>query len=448
MRVPKNALGAVFLLTATLWSLALVFNEYAKYALITAPGTVPGGPMAMWLAAWIWIPGTALLLFAMPMLFPDGHLPSARWRPVAAVVVVGVVMSMLGHALVVWPLRDTLVPLGKNFMAADQAGLGGTLASIGDSIMFLVAPPIAIASLVMRYRRSTGVAREQLRWLTFTIVVTSTVTVASQVVNLVVPASPANAVAGIAVGLVPIALTAAILRYHLYDIDRIISRTLAYAVVTSLLAAVFIASNLVLQAVISGATGQNTIAVAGSTLLVATLFQPIRRRVQAPLDRRFDRGYVDGARVVERVRGPGARRGGPRPPQRRRRLGGRRGRGPRQRVGLAPGGTVTAGTGSIAQVRNDVRTLIREDAPDDCNHSPLPTPRRQAVAGRAARRRSGDRGRPRPSSPAWPWTSPRPIPCSRTSSPRPVRSTSPAWSSSRRRSRSCGAAGSPWWCPS
>jgi hypothetical protein len=298
VRVPKNALGAVFLVTAGLWSLALVLNEYAKYALITAPGTVPGGPMAMWLAAWIWIPGTALLLFAMPMLFPDGHLPSRRWRPVAAIVVVGVVMGMLGHALVVWPLRDTLVPLGKNFIAGDQPGLGGTLASMGDSIMFLVASPIAIASLVMRYRRSTGVAREQVRWLTFVILVATAVTVASQVVNLAVPASPANVVAGIAVGLVPIALTAAILRYHLYDIDRIISRTLAYAVVTSLLAAVFIASNLVLQAVISAATGQNTITVAGSTLLVATLFQPIRRRVQAPLDRRFDRKHVDGARVV------------------------------------------------------------------------------------------------------------------------------------------------------
>ena len=252
--------------------------------------------MAMWLAAWVWIPGTALLLFAMPMLFPDGHLPSSRWRPVAAFVVVSVVMSMLGHALVVWPLRDTLLPLVKNFMAADQPGLGGMLASIGDSIMFLVAPPIAIAALVLRYRRSTGVAREQVRWLTFVIVVASTVTVASQLVNMVVPA--ANAVAGIAVALVPIALTAAILRYHLYDIDRIISRTLAYAVVTRSWRRCSSRATSCSRRSSPGATGQNTIAVAGSTLLVATLFQPIRRRVQAPLDRRFDRGHVDAAKVV------------------------------------------------------------------------------------------------------------------------------------------------------
>ena len=334
VRVPKNALGAVFLLRQRCGPSAFVFNEYAKYALITAPGTVPGGPMAMWLGAWVWIPGTALLLFAMPMLFPDGHLPSARWRPVAALVVVSVVMWMLGHALVVWPLRDTLVPLGKNFMAGNQPGLGGTLASIGDNIMFLIAPPIAVASLVMRYRRSTGVSSEQLRWLTFTIVAATTVTVASQVVNTVVPA--ANAVAGITVALVPIALTAAILRYHLYDIDRIISRTLAYAVVTSLLGAVFVASNLLLQAVIAGATGQNTIAVAASTLLVATLFQPIRRRVQAPARPALRPRLRRRAKVVERVRGPGARRGGSRPAQRRRRHGGRRGRGPGQRLGLAP----------------------------------------------------------------------------------------------------------------
>jgi hypothetical protein len=300
VRVPKNALGAVFLLTAVLWSVALAFDQYAKYALITAPGTVPGGPMAMWLGAWVWVPGTALLFFAMPMLFPDGHLPSSRWRPVAALVVVGVGISMLGHALAVWPLRDTIVPLTKDFIAANQPGLGGTLASIGDAVMFLVAPPIAVASLVMRYRRSTGVPREQLRWLTFAIFVTSVVGIGSQVMNqLFSSAIPvANAIAGITVALVPIALTAAILRYRLYDIDRIISRTLAYAVVTSMLAAVFVVSNLALQAVISGATGQSTIAVAGSTLLVATLFQPIRRRVQAPLDRRFDREHVDAAKVV------------------------------------------------------------------------------------------------------------------------------------------------------
>ena len=297
VRVPQNALGAVFLLTAMAWALALVFDEYATYALITAPGTVPGGPMAMWLAAWVWIPGTALFFFAMPMLFPDGHLPSARWRPVAAFVVAGTVMSMLGHALVVWPLRDTLVPLQPGFLAAEQPGIAGTLTSIGDSIMFLVAPPIAVVALVMRYRRSFGVAREQMRWLTFAIFVTSVVGIGSQLLNSVIPA--ANAVAGIAVALVPIALTAAILRYRLYDIDRIISRTLGWAIVTGLLVVVFAGLVVTLQAVLAQVTDENTFAVAASTLVTFALFQPLRRQVQRLVDRWFDRARYDGERLSD-----------------------------------------------------------------------------------------------------------------------------------------------------
>ena len=296
MRVPRNNLGAVFLLTASAWAVAFVLDEYATYALLTAPGTVAGGPIAMWIRQWVWIPGTALLFFAMPMLFPDGHLPSPRWRPVAAIVVTGVAMAMLGHAIAVWPLRDTLVPLDPDFRAANMPGLGGTLAAVGDFIVFLPAPIIAVVALVMRYRRSVGVARKQVRMLTLAIIVVSVVGIGSQLLTEV---PGANAVAGVTLALVPIALTAAILRYRLYDIDRLISRTLAYAVVTSLLAAVFIGTNLLLQAAVAGATGKSTIAVAGSTLLVAALFQPIRRRVQGPLERRFDRAHVDAAEVVD-----------------------------------------------------------------------------------------------------------------------------------------------------
>ncbi len=175
-------------------------------------------------------------------------------------------------------------------------GLGGTLAAVGDFIVFLPAPIIAVVALVMRYRRSVGVARKQVRMLTLAIIVVSVVGIGSQLLTEV---PGANAVAGITLALVPIALTAAILRYRLYDIDRLISRTLAYAVVTSLLAAVFIATNLLLQAAVAGATGKSTIAVAGSTLLVAALFQPIRRRVQGPLERRFDRAHVDAVEVVD-----------------------------------------------------------------------------------------------------------------------------------------------------
>ena len=159
--VPNNRLGAVFLLTAVLWSAVFVLNDVREVRADHGPGRVPGGPAdACGSPPWVWIPARRSSLFAMPMLFPDGHLPSSRWRPVAAVVVVGVVMSMLGHALAVWPLRDTLVPTAAtNFMAADQPGLGGRARrrSATASCSWSRRPPPSRRSC-MRYRRSTGVA--------------------------------------------------------------------------------------------------------------------------------------------------------------------------------------------------------------------------------------------------------------------------------------------------
>ncbi len=104
--------------------------------------------------------------------------------------------------------------------------------------------------------------------------------------------------ASLSLGLVPVAIIIAILRYRLYEIDRIVSRTLSYALMTALLAAVFVGTNLGLQAIVSNATGGSTLAVAASTLVVAALFQPVRRRIQAQVDRRFNRARTDADRVV------------------------------------------------------------------------------------------------------------------------------------------------------
>ena len=163
-------------------------------------------------------------------------------------------------------------------------------------LAYAVGLGLAIAVIVRRYRRSGQLVRTQIRW----------VAAASVVPVILFPLLFVDwmwSLWFLSTALLPIAIGIAILRYRLYDIDRIIGRTLSYAIVTASLAAVFVGSNLVLQAAIAGATGGSTLAVAGSTLLVAALFQPVRRRVQDPIDRRFNRAHLDAERVVRSFAG-------------------------------------------------------------------------------------------------------------------------------------------------
>jgi hypothetical protein len=254
--------------------------------------------MANWLAAWTWIPGSALLLSWIPLLFPDGHLPSGRWRPVAGVVLVGVLASVVGHAAVVWPIRESAAALDRSFQPTTAQGLAGALWAIGNTIGFLVAPLAALAALVVHHRRARGYVRQQMRWFTAAIALVAFGTVLDQLASMVVPEAQ-GLLSAPGVAFVPIALALAILRYRLYEIDRVISRTLGWTVVTALLAGVLVGGIVILQSLLAPFTNENTIAVAASTLVAAALFQPLRRRVQRAVDRRFDRALYDGQRTVD-----------------------------------------------------------------------------------------------------------------------------------------------------
>ncbi|HEX5147483.1 MAG TPA: hypothetical protein VFW02_00280, partial [Candidatus Limnocylindrales bacterium] len=171
---------------------------------------------------------------------------------------------------------------------------GGTLQNVGGLVLvaYLVSLVLALAVIVRRYRRSDAVTRAQIRWVAAAAAVPVVLGPFLYVLDWVWTPWFLSTM------LLPIAIGIAILRYRLYAIDRVIGRTLAYAVVTAVLAAVFVATNLALQAVLSGAIGDSTLTIAASTLLVATLFQPVRRSVQAPIDRRFNRARLDAERVV------------------------------------------------------------------------------------------------------------------------------------------------------
>jgi hypothetical protein len=294
-RVPGNPIGAIFLVAAWSFGLTFLFDEYASIGL-SAPGSLPAVGLAAWLGLWLWIPGNALMLCGIPLLFPDGRLPSPRWRPIAVFVLIGVAFAVATSAIALTPLFTD--PSDPTLTDPSRApGVIGWLAAVGQITLFLIAPIVSLAAVVTRYRRSRGVVRQQMRWFTLALIVLVASVVCDELAGTVVP-NAQGVVSVFGLALLPIALGVAILRYRLYDIDRIVSRTISYAVVTAVLVGVFAGAILVFQTVLAPLTGKNTMAVAASTLVVAALFQPLRLRIQRVIDRRFNRARYDADLAV------------------------------------------------------------------------------------------------------------------------------------------------------
>jgi hypothetical protein len=294
---PGNAVGWIFsavgLLAATGW---LAF-EYAVSAYITRPGSVPGAIWAAWYQQQWWILMYTLVFIATPLLFPTGRLPSTRWRPVAVVAAVTAMAAALLSAL-----QPTIQLMDLNYWVDNPIGLARILdpdtSAVGGILggLFIGCIVAAIISLVLRFRRARGVERQQLKWFTYAgVLLILTIPVAE-----FLPASIAAAFGGLIVAFVPVAAGIAILRFRLYDIDRLINRTLVYGTLTALLGGVYAVAVLVLGQLFGGVSRDPpSWAVAGATLAVAALFQPARRRIQAVVDRRFNRQKYDAARTVE-----------------------------------------------------------------------------------------------------------------------------------------------------
>ena len=292
---PGNAVGWIFsavgLLAATGW---LAF-EYAVSAYITRPGSVPGAIWAAWYQQQWWILMYTLVFIATP-LFPTGRLPSTRWRPVAVVAAVTAMAAALLSAL-----QPTIQLMDLNYWVDNPIGLAripdpdSAVSGILDGL-FIGCIVVAVISLVLRFRRAGGVGRLQLKWFTYARVLL----ILTVPVGEFLPANIAAAFGGLIVAFVPVAAGIAILRFRLYDIDRLINRTLVYGTLTALLGGVYAVAVLVLGQLFGGVSRDPpSWAVAGATLAVAALFQPARRRIQAVVDRRFNRQKYDAARTVE-----------------------------------------------------------------------------------------------------------------------------------------------------
>jgi hypothetical protein len=254
--------------------------------------------LANWLG-WTFLLGIGLCVFVV-LLFPTGHLPSRRWRPVAWAAGAGLAGWVLGAAFAPTIFTDT--PSPPNPVGVPRpAGDILYLVAIGGALLIAVTGLAAIASLAFRYRRAGTAERAQLKWLVYAgaLIVAAILIGLGPVVWIMGPGTAANnlqnALTSGAVALVPLAIGVAVLRYRLYDIDRIISRTLAYAIVTGVLIGIY-AGLVLLATQVLGI--HSAVTVAAATLAAAALFNPVRRRVQHRVDRRFNRARYDADETV------------------------------------------------------------------------------------------------------------------------------------------------------
>lgn len=296
-RHPRNPVGWIILAIGLSEVSSKFAYEYAAYSLILNPGSLPGGDALAWVSSFIWAPELGLFPF-MILLFPNGRSLSRRWSWVGWLSVAWLVV-FAGFAAALWPYR------GARFLRDVDSFRVEQLATAED-IVFALFPvvmlclTISLVSLIIRFRRSHGEERQQLKWIALvaTLGATSIVVndlvlgslgIASDTVQLVSESIGGPGTFAIAAGI-------AMFKYRLYDIDLIINRALVYGALTAMLGLTYVA----LVAALSSFAGDSPLAVAAATLMVAALFQPLRRQVQSFIDRRFYRHKYDATKTWTR----------------------------------------------------------------------------------------------------------------------------------------------------
>jgi len=303
---PENPIGWIFLAVALCYGLLSAGDEYAIYALLTNPGALPLGAEASWLGQWIWAPGLGLILVFLPLLFPDGHPPSRRWRPVAWLGGLSIGVAVVSSTILLWPERGLALVTGDE----SPSHVYHVLVVFVAEPMILLAGLGAVISLLVRFRRARGDERQQIKWFASAAALTLVwiIVFAFVIVELLVsferglPEATIPLSGLLVLPSIPIATGIAVLRYRLYAIDVIINRTLVYGSLTMMLALIYFGGVATTQAIFGAFTGQEEqpqLAVVVSTLVIAALFNPLRRRVQSFIDRRFYRKKYDARKTLE-----------------------------------------------------------------------------------------------------------------------------------------------------
>ena len=308
-RRPRNPIGWILLADGLLWMLTGMTDYYRVYGL-ASPGSVPYPLMVAGISNFLWVPAVGLSGTYLFLLFPDGRLPSRRWRPLAWLSGVVIVVLCICVELAPGPLPA----LGRT---RNPFGLEGYpwVETAGNVVvpLLLLCMLASVLSLVIRYRSSRGEEHQQIKWIAFAASLFGLLFLVNASVGFFfTPEAYFQAGSGIWLDLsayatlisstlVPIAIGFAVLRYRLYDIDVLINRTLVYGSLTATLVVVYFGGVATTQAIFRTLTGQEQqpqLAVVASTLVIAALFGPLRRRIQSFIDRRFYRSKYDAAKTL------------------------------------------------------------------------------------------------------------------------------------------------------
>ncbi len=299
-RRPKNLVGWILCGMGLIFEVHAFAGAYADYTLFAHPGSLPGGIIMLWLTEWLAFPGVTMGTVLLVLLFPNGRPLARGWWAVVWMAVGGAALWALWGATWARPFylyRSIDNPFGIG------GGLGAALETLGSFgiVLVLVSLLASVLSVFVRLDNARGEERQQIKWFAYA----AAVLIGSFLFG--VPAAqaiggPAAAAVFLVIGLsgVPVAIGIAVLRYRLYDIDLLINRTLVYGSLTLSLAVIYVGGIALTQGLFRALTGQETeLAVVASTLAMAALFGPLRRRVQGFIDRRFYRRKYDSRKTLE-----------------------------------------------------------------------------------------------------------------------------------------------------
>ena len=301
-RRPANPVGWLVCMYGFVIALSFFCAEYAIYTLLAEPGSLPAAGTLVWITSWL-LPIILGLTVLTLLLFPTGRLPSRRWRWLLWLSVAWMLLAVATGAFSSGALMGILGPI------QNPVGIEGLNDAYAVLVLF-ASPPLQIAaavSLFLRLRRAGGVERQQIKWFAYAGAATVGGATLAYFIPSVVDTPTWFERAGFVLNVVfvpavPVSVGIAILRYRLYDIDLLINRTLVYGTLTATLLAVYFGGVATSQAILRALTGheqQPQLAVVVSTLAIAALFNPIRRRIQAFIDRRFYRRKYDAAKTLE-----------------------------------------------------------------------------------------------------------------------------------------------------
>jgi hypothetical protein len=291
IRRPANLIGRLLLASGVLWALTELEFEYAVYAIAGRPTPLPGGLFLAWLGSWEWTLCVGLYPVLL-VIFPDGRISTPARRAVIAASALSAGLTAFAFAFRPGPLQlnafveNPFTPVPRDVIDA------ALIAALAITFPMVV---VAAGMLIRRFRRSVGIERQQLKWLAFAAVPVVLIGPLSGIV----PGKPIQVLGTLAQLALPATIGLAVLRYRLYDIDVLINRSLVYGALSAVLAATYFATVVLCQALLRPLVGGSELAVAVSTLVTLALFQPLRRRIQHAVDRRFYRSRYDAARILD-----------------------------------------------------------------------------------------------------------------------------------------------------